>query len=271
MAWARSTYAEVFDRTLGGENPIVTARLRQDAMIQSAQVYLLRLAREWDLDPERRAVLVYILTTRYLVVTREDVQALGPFLIDLHDDLPDEDILTYIYYITFERLKLARAIRFQDFNTLIFSECLQDVMEVDRKTRVDKSSDTQMYIALNCMYSAWSYGECSYPFQMDIMHVWMRSLLKHSTSYATMRNFLHQLDPRIAREAPHFNEVARGFGWRKQRKRKRETTTVLGACGICFDEDCAVERTRCGHDFCATCLACWTKQTCPTCRGMLSN
>ena len=269
MAWARSTYGEVFDRTLGGHNPIVSGRAYRDAMVHSAQVYLLRLAREWDLDPERRAVLAYILTTRYRVVTKEDVQALGPFMMELHDELPGEDLLTYIYYITFERLMFHRTSGFKDFNALIFNECLQDVMEVDRKTRVNKVSDTQVYIALNCLYSEWSDGEGEHPFQMDILNMWIRSLLEYSTSYATMRAFLHQVNPRCAREAPHFHMQVREFKWRKPRKRKRETTTVIGDCGICFDESVSVERTRCGHEFCAGCLASWTKQTCPTCRGTL--
>ena len=267
MAWARSTYCAVFDETLGGENPIVSARVRSSVMIQSAQVYLLRLARDWDMDPERRAVLAYILTTQYSVATREGVQALGPFMMELHDDLPGEDLLTYIYYITFERLKIPMA-RFKEFNTLIFNECLEGVMEVNRKTRVDKVSDTQMYIALNCLYSAWA-DDCQQPFQMNILNMWVGALFEYSSSYVRMRAFLHQVNPRCAREAPYFNEIARGFKWRKPRKRKRDTTTVFGACGICFDEDCAVERTRCGHEFCASCLARWTKQTCPMCRGTL--
>ena len=44
------------------------------------------------------------------------------------------------------------------------------------------------------------------------------------------------------------------FRWYTRRKRKRETTTVLGDCGICFESGITVERTRCGHDFCAGCL-----------------
>ena len=270
MAWARSMYGEVFDRTLNGENPIVSANVYRDAMMHSAQAYLLRLARDWNLDPERRAVLAYILTTRYRVVTKEDVQALGPFMMELHDELPGEDLLTYIYYITLQRLLLFhRTVRFEDFNVIIFNECLQDVLEIDRKTRVNKTNDTQMYIALNCLYSAWSDGECEHPFQLNILHAWMRALLESSTSYATMRAFLHRVDPRCAREAPHFRIQVREFRWRNPRKRKRETTTVIGDCGICFDEGVAVERTHCGHDFCAGCLRSWSKQTCPTCRRTL--
>ena len=271
--WQRCTYDIVFTKTFGGINPMICARQRRRTLIDVAHVHLLRIGRTWSLQPERRAILAMILSRHFNVTTWENLTSLGPLLYDLHDDLDDEeDLTTYVYYIIFQRLGLPSMVSFQMLNEGIFNECVYDALEIERKTRVNKQRDMQLFTACNCMYSHWQTGDASRNvlFTRGLLNIWLRQAMPHADKKETMRTFLRGVNARCAREAPYFDSVVKGWRWRSQRKRKRVTTTAKGTCGICFDDGIAVERTRCGHDFCATCLASWSKRTCPACRADLT-
>ena len=270
--WQRCTYESVFEQMFDGVNPMICARKRRQTLVNAAHTHLLRIGRAWSLEPERRAILALVLSRHFNVTTRENLASLGPLLYELHDDLDDEDLTTFVYYIIFQRLRLPSMVSFHMLNEGIFNECIYDALDIERRTRVNKQRDTQLFTACNCMYSHWQTSGASRNelFTRGVLSMWMQRAMPYADKKDTMRAFLRGVNPRCEREAPYFDSVVKGWRWRSQRKRKRATTTAKGTCGICFDDGIAVERTRCGHDFCATCLASWSKRTCPACRADLT-
>ena len=229
--WQRCMYDSVFEEMFDDINPMICARERRLALINAAHVHLLRVGRTWSLKPERRAILALILSRHFNVTTWENLAALGPLLHELHDDLHDEDDLTtYVYYLIFQRLGLPSMVSFQTLNEGIFNECLYDALDIERRTRVNKQRDMQLYTACNCMYSHWQTGGASRNvlFTREVLSIWMQRAIPYADKKETMRAFLRGVNPRCEREAPYFDSVVKGWRWRSQRKRKRATTTVEG-------------------------------------------
>ena len=254
-------------------HPLVTNFARRYTLRRLNTEYLLHQARSWGLRADRRGYLAYALALRW---HRVNPQSLLPMLFRVHEEVPDADIETYILYVHYQCLHMPKP-SFPRINTAMFNEWMYDAFEIYRRARIHRHRDVHMYLMMQILCSRWAVhniDECLRESQFD---GWMTSV---TTVAETFGELLSENPARAAILAAKehgvilskqtvtqlVKSIAR-FRWYTRRKRKRETTTVTGACGICFDEGVSVERTRCGHDFCAGCLGSWGKSTCPACRA----
>ena len=254
-------------------HPLVTNFTRRYVLQRLNTQYLISQAREWGLRADRRGFLAYILTRRWHVV---DPQTLLPILFKLHEEVPDAEIETYILCVTCKCLRM-HIPSFCRINTAMFSEWMYDAFELYRRARIHRNRDIHMYLTMQIICSNWAVRAGKTCLRESQFDGWLTSV---TTIAETLSVEISESLPRAVSLAAKAHgaivskkvitgmvkSIAR-FRWYTRRKRKRATTTVTGACGICFDEGVAVERTRCGHDFCAECLGSWGKSTCPACRA----
>ena len=181
-------------------------------------------------------------------------------------------------YVTYQCIHMSKP-SFTRINTAMFNEWMHDTFEVYRRARIHRHRDVHMYLMMQVVCSNWVVHAGETCLRESRFDGWMSSVtiiaesppVKMLLSYSPARAAIHAAKihgvamPNDAITSM-IQSIAR-FRWYTRRKRKRATTTVIGACGICFESDISVERTRCGHDFCAGCLGSWGKMTCPACRA----
>ena len=266
--WAYCLYPGV--KTL---HPLVTNFARRYTLRRLNTEYLLVQARGWNLRADRRGYLAYALALRWHTV---DPKTLLTMLFHVHEEAPDADIETYILYVHYQCFHMPKP-SFSRINTAMFNEWMLDAFEIHRRARIHRNHDVHMYLMMQILCSWWVVHNRDACLRESRFYGWMTSVATVADSFSELLS-TNPARAAILAAKEHgvimskrtvinmVKSIAR-FRWYTRRKRKRETTSTTGACGICFESGIAVERTRCGHDFCAGCLGSWGKLTCPACRA----
>jgi len=242
-------------------NKIISLDVMKFQLTEYYRLHLLDHGRMWCFDPARRAFLAAMIAR--LTWTTQFSRDTAIRLMNSYDDIVTDDMTQYVNFFK-------HGMRGAEINMYIFTELTTEKLDIGRRKRITLRADTAMFTTINCLFADWNSIAQPTLFNADLLGVWCSVIASVSLSPGLeVTQFLHTMDPALLKRSIQRSHAdIRSLGWIQQRKRKREITNTIGTCGICFDENIAVNQTRCGHDFCSECLGKWTKPTCPTCRGV---
>ena len=253
--WARCMYHTVYFAV--GLDQITSLHwVREDL-----RKLLLDHGRTWCFDPARRAFLAAMLAE--LAWTTHNSQRIAMSLMSHYHDIVADNMTQYVSFLKFTMPK-------EEINMYIFTELITEKLNIERRKRITLDTDIAMFTILNCLFAHWNSVTHDSLFEVELLDFWCFTIASVSPMPGLeVVEFLHMVDLTLMTQSIQRSHAdIRLLSWSQQRKRKRETTNAIGACGICFDQNVPVKKTRCGHDFCANCLGKWAKPTCPTCRGV---